>query len=107
MSFVSVDNEGIYDQVQGDSFLSLVDIGQTDSATLTYNLKLLLSTNGFQLTNCCGQAYDSAANTAGLKRITDKEPKAHYIHCASPFTEFMFTRMQLKFHQLLIPPLRD
>ena len=48
-----------------EDLISLVDVEQTDSATLTDKLKLLLSANGFYLANCRGQAYDGAANMSG------------------------------------------
>ena len=71
-----------------EDLISLVDVEQTDSATLTDKLKLLLSANGFYLANCCGQAYDGAANMSGCingiaQRILNEQPKAHYMHCAA------------------------
>ena len=37
-----------------EDLISLVDVEQTDSATLTDKLKLPLSANGFYLVNCRG-----------------------------------------------------
>ena len=61
---------------------------QTDSATLTDKLKLLLHANGFYLANCCGQAYDGAVNMSGCingiaQRILNEQPIAYYMHCAA------------------------
>ena len=76
------------DYLVNEDLISLVDVEQTDSATLTDKLKLLLSTNGFYLRNCRGQAYDGAANMSGCingvaMRILNEQPKAHYMHCAA------------------------
>ena len=48
-----------------EDLISLVDVEQTDSATLTDKFELLLSANGFYLANCYGQAYDGSANMSG------------------------------------------
>ena len=76
------------DYLVNEDLISLVDVEQTDSATLTDNIKLLLSANGFYLANCRGQAYDGAANMSGClngvaARILNAQPKAHYMHCAA------------------------
>ena len=43
----------------------MVDVKETDSATLTAELKKVLIFNGLQISNCCGQAYDRASNMSG------------------------------------------
>ena len=69
-----------------EDLISLVDVEQTDSATLTDKLKLLLFANGFYLA-------DGAANMSGCingvaVRIVNEQPKAHYMHCAAHSLNF-------------------
>ena len=82
------------DYLVNEDLISLVDVEQTDSATLTDNIKLLLSANGFYLANCRGQAYDGAANMSGClngvaARILNEQPKLHALCCS--IIKFVFT----------------
>ena len=46
------------DYTTNEDIIALVDVDKTDSATLTAELKKVLSKNGLLISNCCGQAYD-------------------------------------------------
>lgn len=77
-----------HDYTVNEDVIALVDVNETDSVTLTAELKKVLIFNGLEISKCCGQAYDGASNMSGhlngvAARIQKDERKAHYIHCAA------------------------
>ena len=73
----------IYEDVIG-----LVQVDQTDGATLASTLKDVLIRCGLQLSCCRGQTYDGASNMSGhlsgvASRLKAEEPRAHYVHCVA------------------------
>jgi len=76
------------DYTVNEDIIALVDVDETDSATLAAELNKTLRKNGLLISNCCGQAYDGASNMSGrlngvAARIQAIEKKAHYVHCTA------------------------
>lgn len=69
-----------------EEIVELIDVEQTDAATLVSALRESCRKMVLSLANCRGQAYDGASNMAGhlngvAARILKEAPKAHYVHC--------------------------
>lgn len=69
-----------------EDLIGLVEVEQTDAATLAETIKDTLLRSNIQLIQCRGQAYDGASNMAGhlngvAVRLQREEPRAHYVHC--------------------------
>ena len=71
-----------------EDIVELIDVDQTDAATLASVVRDSCRKMALSLDNCHGQAYDGASNMAGhlngvAARILKEAPKAHYVHCLS------------------------
>ena len=71
-----------------EDVIGMVQVDQTDAATLASTLKDFLIRCSLQLSNCRGQTYDGASNISGhlsgvASRLKSEEPTAHYIHCVA------------------------
>lgn len=71
-----------------EDFIGMVQVDQTDAATLASALKDVLIRCGLQLSSCRGQAFDGASNMSGqfsgvASRLKAEETRAHYVHCAA------------------------
>lgn len=78
-----------------EDLVGLVEVHATDASTLA---SVIRDTLVMSISNCCGQAYDGAANMAGhlngvAIRIQENEPKAIFIHCLGHSIN-LFTRLQ-------------
>ena len=71
-----------------EDLLGLACVEATDAGNLKSVIYDCLTHCGLSISNCCGQAYDGAANMAGwlsgvATRIQDDEPKALFVHCTA------------------------
>ena len=71
-----------------EDVIGMVQVDQTDAATLASTLKDVLIRCSLQLSNCRGQTYDGASNMSGhlsgvANHLKSEEPRAHYIHCVA------------------------
>ena len=67
--------------------IGLVQVDQTDAATLASTLKDVLIRCGLQLSCCRGQTY-GVSNMSGhlsgvASRLKAEEPRAYYVHCVA------------------------
>ena len=74
-----------------ESPVELINIPITDAATITTVIRDSLTRLGLPLSQCRGQAYDSASNMSGhisgvAARIEEAEPTAIYAHCLAHST---------------------
>jgi len=72
--------------IHSEEIIELIDVEQTDAATLVSALRESCRLMILSPDNCCGQAYDGASNMAGrlngvAARILKEAPKAHNVHC--------------------------
>ena len=71
-----------------EDLIGLACVEATNAASLKSVICDCLTRCGLSLSNCCGQAYDGAANMSGrlsgvATRIQQDEPKALYVHCTA------------------------
>ena len=71
-----------------EDLIGLAVVEATDAASLKSVILDSLIRCGLSISNCCGQAYDGAANMSGglsgvAARIQNDEPKALYVHCTA------------------------
>ncbi len=71
-----------------EDLIGMVQVDQTDAATLSSTLKDVLIRCGLPLSNCRGQTYDGASNMSGhlsgvATRLMQEEPRAFYVHCVA------------------------
>jgi hypothetical protein len=71
-----------------ESFLGFVEVQEQTAVALASQITTNLEQHGLSLSKCRGQGYDGASVMSGLyngvqKHISDKEPRAVYVHCAS------------------------
>ena len=71
-----------------EDIIGMVEVDQTDAATLSSTLKDVLIRCGLPLSNCRGQTYDGASNMSGhlsgvASRLKQEEPRAFYVHCVA------------------------
>ena len=69
-----------------EDIVELIDVDQTDAATLASVVRQSCRKMVLSLDNCRGQAYVGASNMAGhlngvAARILKEASKAHYVHC--------------------------
>ena len=71
-----------------EDVIGLIEVENTNGATLAAILKDVLVRCELELNNCMGQAYDGASNMSGCfkgvaSRIIKEEPTALYVHCSA------------------------
>ena len=71
-----------------EDVIDMVQVDQTDAATLASTLQDVLIRCGLQLSDCRGHTYDGASNMSGhlsgvASRLKAEEPRAYYVHCVA------------------------
>lgn len=70
-----------------EDLIAMANVEATDASNLKMVIQDCLFRCSLFLSNCCGQAYDGAANMAshlnGLATNIQQEPKGLFVHCAA------------------------
>ena len=82
------ENNNTKDILINEAFVGFEETVDTSARELQKKILDSIWSNGFDLSKCRGQGYDSAANISGVysgvqARIMEMEPLAKYVHCAA------------------------